>query len=295
MRDWIESIRTGRKPIEDARFGHHAALVGHMCNLSYKAGKPVRWNKATRKVDLIYFPMRAHEVTPAGLGLAHQELELRTEDGERLHGWWSGPSWGAAHAARVSRQRGQRGDRLDPVLLMQARPASTSCCSTTGATAQRGRPGEAGTYRDARARGRAGWRATKSTPSAWCYSGSRSGGGWRCNSRSRSTPRALVLESTFTTSPRWRAPCTPSGRRGRRGTRYPNVATGGRPAHAAAVVHGERDEIVPFGQGRRVFDAAPEPKRLFVIRGVGHNDTYTAGGELYWRVLRDFLEGLSHA
>ena len=51
MRDWIEAIRTGRKPIEDVRFGHHAALVGHMCNLSYKSGKPVRWNRATRKVE----------------------------------------------------------------------------------------------------------------------------------------------------------------------------------------------------------------------------------------------------
>jgi len=51
VRNWIEAIRTGGKPIEDVRFGHHAALVGHMCNLSYKAGKPVRWNKTTRKVE----------------------------------------------------------------------------------------------------------------------------------------------------------------------------------------------------------------------------------------------------
>jgi predicted dehydrogenase len=51
MRDWIEAIRTGGKPIEDVRFGHHAALVGHMCNLSYKSGKPVKWNRTTRKVE----------------------------------------------------------------------------------------------------------------------------------------------------------------------------------------------------------------------------------------------------
>jgi len=51
VRNWIEAIRTGGKAIEDARFGHHAALVGHMCNLSYKAGKPVRWDKKTRKVE----------------------------------------------------------------------------------------------------------------------------------------------------------------------------------------------------------------------------------------------------
>jgi predicted dehydrogenase len=52
MRNWVEAIRTGGKAIEDARFGHHAALVGHMCNQSYKSGKPVRWNKATRKVEV---------------------------------------------------------------------------------------------------------------------------------------------------------------------------------------------------------------------------------------------------
>jgi predicted dehydrogenase len=52
MRNWIEAIRTGGKNIEDVRFGHHAALVGHMCNLSYQSGKPVKWNKTTRKVEV---------------------------------------------------------------------------------------------------------------------------------------------------------------------------------------------------------------------------------------------------
>ena len=52
MRNWIDAIRTGGKNIEDVRFGHHAALVGHMCNLSYKSGKPVRWNRTTRKVEV---------------------------------------------------------------------------------------------------------------------------------------------------------------------------------------------------------------------------------------------------
>jgi predicted dehydrogenase len=51
VRNWLDAIRNGTKPIEGVRFGHHAALVGHMCNLSHKAGKPVRWNRATRKVE----------------------------------------------------------------------------------------------------------------------------------------------------------------------------------------------------------------------------------------------------
>lgn len=52
VRDWIEAIRTGRPPIEDVRFGHHAALVGHMCNLSFEAGRPARWNAQARRVEV---------------------------------------------------------------------------------------------------------------------------------------------------------------------------------------------------------------------------------------------------
>jgi predicted dehydrogenase len=52
VRNWVDAIRNGTKPIEDVRFGHHAALVGHMCNVSHRAGgKTVRWNKQTRKVE----------------------------------------------------------------------------------------------------------------------------------------------------------------------------------------------------------------------------------------------------
>jgi uncharacterized protein len=58
------------------------------------------------------------------------------------------------------------------------------------------------------------------------------------------------------------------------------------------VLHGERDEVVPFQQGRRLFEAAPEPKRFFAIPGAGHNDTYLAGGEPYWRALEDFVAGV---
>lgn len=52
VRSWIEAIRGAGSPIEDVRFGHHAALVGHMCNLSNQSGQPVRWNRVTRQVEV---------------------------------------------------------------------------------------------------------------------------------------------------------------------------------------------------------------------------------------------------
>jgi fermentation-respiration switch protein FrsA (DUF1100 family) len=56
------------------------------------------------------------------------------------------------------------------------------------------------------------------------------------------------------------------------------------------VLHGDRDEVVPFGQGRKVFEAAPEPKKFFTIVGAGHNDTYLVGGDAYFTALREAVD-----
>ena len=44
------------------------------------------------------------------------------------------------------------------------------------------------------------------------------------------------------------------------------------------VIHGDRDEIVPFEQGRALFDAAAGPKHLHVVPGAGHNDILDRAG-----------------
>ena len=40
--------------------------------------------------SLLYFPSRTIAETPERAGLGFRELELDTDDGERLHGWWIG-------------------------------------------------------------------------------------------------------------------------------------------------------------------------------------------------------------
>jgi fermentation-respiration switch protein FrsA (DUF1100 family) len=66
----------------------------------------------------------------------------------------------------------------------------------------------------------------------------------------------------------------------------------GRLVTPLLVLHGDRDEVVPFAQGRKLYEAAPGPKRFFAIPGAGHNDTYLVGGEAYWRAVADFLASL---
>ncbi|MGE3167076.1 MAG: alpha/beta hydrolase [Planctomycetota bacterium] len=39
------------------------------------------------------------------------------------------------------------------------------------------------------------------------------------------------------------------------------------------ILHGVDDEVIPFDQGRQVFDAAPEPKQFVPLLDTGHNDS----------------------
>jgi uncharacterized protein len=55
------------------------------------------------------------------------------------------------------------------------------------------------------------------------------------------------------------------------------------------VVHGDRDEVIPASQGRKLFESAPEPKRLVIVERAGHNDLSNVGGEKYIDTLAEFV------
>ena len=56
------------------------------------------------------------------------------------------------------------------------------------------------------------------------------------------------------------------------------------------VVHGDSDETVPMAEGRRLYEAATQPKRFLTVVGAGHNDVYAVGGERYFEAIRRFIE-----
>ena len=58
------------------------------------------------------------------------------------------------------------------------------------------------------------------------------------------------------------------------------------------IMHGDQDEVVPFQQGKRLFDAANNPKQFYTISGAGHNNSYIVGGEAYFKIMSQFLDGL---
>jgi predicted dehydrogenase len=46
LRGFADAVRTRKQPVEDARFGHHAAACAHMINKSIRENRVVRWDAA---------------------------------------------------------------------------------------------------------------------------------------------------------------------------------------------------------------------------------------------------------
>jgi len=58
------------------------------------------------------------------------------------------------------------------------------------------------------------------------------------------------------------------------------------------IIHGDRDELIPFEMGTRLRTAAkasPEV-RFHPVMGGTHNDTWVRGGEPYWGAWRSFVD-----
>ncbi len=69
-------------------------------------------------------------------------------------------------------------------------------------------------------------------------------------------------------------------------TRFDNLAKIRRLDRPLLVMHGDADRTVPEAMGRRIFDAAPQPKRFVTFPGYGHSDL---ASEYVVPNIRDFV------
>lgn len=94
----------------------------------------------------------------------------------------------------------------------------------------------------------------------------------------------VVLVSAFTSPYRvvTRVPLLPFDR-------FPNLARVRKLDCPLLVVHGTDDRVIPVWHGRRLFAAAPEPKRAVWVAGAGHNDLVYSARDRYGEALRELV------
>ena len=246
-----------------------------------------------RQSSLIYYPNlpgRNLAATPQQIGLAFEDVELVTEDKVRLHGWFVPSANARGTVLFFHGNAGNISHRLESIAIFNRMNLDVFIIDYRGYGRSQGRVTETGTYRDAEA--------------AWFYlTGARgidadkiivfgrslgaSIAAWLAN---RHTPAALILESSFSSVPsmaqrlypflpvKWLSKFSYDTRR------YVSTIT-----CPLLVAHSKNDEIIPYAEGRLVFDAAPAARQFLDLRG-GHNDGFIVSGQAYTDGLRAFVD-----
>jgi len=244
---------------------------------------------------LVFFPGTGREavLTPQSYGMRFESVEIRTADGETLAAWWV-PAEGALGTVLFFHgNAGNISHRLDFLQMFHRLRYSTLIVDYRGYGKSTGTPSEEGTYRDAEAAWDYVCQVRLALPQDIVIAGESLGGAVATWLAAKVGPRAVVLHSAFTSvndlgsQVYWFLPVRFLSRFG-----YDNVDNLKRISAPVFIAHSRDDDIVPFAHGRKLYEAAREPKTFLEMSG-GHNDGFIFTRPEWVAALAAFLD--SHA
>jgi len=240
---------------------------------------------------MLYLPNvagRALTMTPEDAGMDYQDVVIDTADGVTLHGWFI-----AGQSSRVllffHGNAGNISHRLASIRQFHDLGLSVLIIDYRGYGQSNGKITEKGMYRDSEAAWRYLTEDRGIAASDIVIFGRSLGGSAASWLAARHQPRALIVESSFTSVPdvaRELYPWLPV-----RWLTTLNHATGDYVRDVRCpvlIIHSREDDIIPFHHGEDIFASANEPRTLLVLRGT-HNDAFLADESTYIEGLRTFL------
>ena len=238
----------------------------------------------------IYFPERALETDPSRIGLLYQDIHATAQDGVVIHGWFI-PRPGAPHTFLILHgNAGNISHRLGWIQMLRSLNAHIMIIDYRGYGRSEGKPFEQGLYLDALA-AYDWWRKERAADkSKIILIGESLGGAVAIDLAARVPIDGIVLQSTFTSAREMAKTMIPIGLlQPLMGIRFDSAAKIHKIRCPKLVIHGNRDDIVPFRLGRKLYELAPPPKTFYEVQGASHNDLLLIAGTEYLKQLQDFL------
>lgn len=238
----------------------------------------------------VCFPEKAHDGRPEDYGLRVRDLFFETKDRVKLHGWLFIRDPQAPFLLWCHGNAGNISHRLDNIALLQQNGINVFIFDYRGYGKSAGTLSEQGFYRDAEAAWETLLREGPVRPSQVVLFGRSLGCAMAADLATKVPAAGLILESGFPhlgAMAKVHYPFVFSERL--LAHRFDTLSRLSRIKMPVLVIHGDRDTVVPVDLGRRLFEAAPEPREWYEIKGADHNDTYLVGGPAYFRKLRETI------
>ena len=246
---------------------------------------------------MIFFPPRYPEgfASPEAHGLHPDEVWLTTADGIKLNAYFL-PSPGSSKVLLWFHGNAENiGMGLWQMKEFAQLGVNILAVDYRGYGKSEGSPDEAGVYRDGEAAYRYLVESRHFDPKDIFVYGHSLGGAVAVDLASRHECGGLIVESSFTSVRDlarriYRLPLMEYVPK----SRFDSLAKMARVRAPLLIIHGTDDRVIPFEMGRKLYEAAREPKAFLPIEGAGHDDPYVMGGEKYFERLREFLGIRSH-
>jgi uncharacterized protein len=236
---------------------------------------------------LQYFPDPSPVERPAGEDLKTlEELNLVSTDGVRISAWyWPGKQ--LDNVLMFHGNAGHRGHRLNWARGFHELGFGVFLLDYRGYGGSDGSPTEQGLFLDAQAA--LGWLSRK--PGRVIYLGESLGSGPAIELAVAHAPAAIILHAPLTSAVdvgQAAYPFLPV--RLLLKDSYENDQKIHRITSPVLVIHGERDSVIPFRLGRKLFETATAPKQWLAVPEADHNNLAEVGGLVYWKTIQSFLE-----
>ncbi len=238
----------------------------------------------------IYYPFSAWQGTPDEWGLAYQDVSFTTSDDLKLSAWFIPAPEAKGTMLFFHGNGGNISHRRESLVLFHRLGVNTLIVDYRGYGQSEGHPSERGTYQDAEAAWRYLTEERDLSPDQIIIFGRSLGGAVATYLASQHPPKALILESTFTSVPDiaiQHYPYLPL--RFLLTIRYDTLTRIKYLQVPLLIIHSPDDSVIPYDHGQRIFEAAQEPKQFLQIWG-GHNEGFLISESVYEDTLRSFLD-----
>ena len=233
--------------------------------------------------------LREVKARPVDVGLSYEEITITTEDGIALSAWFIPAEGTETTVLFFHGNAGNMSHRLDSIRIFHDLGLDVLIIDYRGYGASYGRPTEKGLYLDAEAAWRYLVEIRAADPAKIIIFGRSLGGAVAARQAQQTRPRMLILESTFTgvkDLAQEMFPIFPVRLMGR--IHFSTIDRLPDFDFPVLIIHSPDDDLIPFSHGKRLFEAAGEPKAFLAITG-GHRDGYLQSGSIYTQGLAAFL------
>jgi uncharacterized protein len=225
--------------------------------------------------DLQYFPTR-RDPSPQAVGLTGvTPVTLATPDGETLVLWLSPASDDRPTILFLHGNAGEIADRADRFAFYQAQGYGVAFLSWRGYGGSTGTPSETGLLTDAKT-AYDHLRGQGIPPSRIVLVGESLGTGPAVITAAANPVAAVLLEAPYSAAvdiARQAYPWLPVGLLMK--DQYRSRDHIDRINAPLLILHGENDRVIPQGFGKRLFDAARDPKTFLSLGPVGHDALFS--------------------